>query len=73
LVNRVYGYAVGQAASGSAAPVMPYFGTQFAQQGFKLPNLLRAIALSKAFTTVTSAPPPALARVDAGERPGVQP
>ncbi|HEV7431678.1 MAG TPA: DUF1585 domain-containing protein, partial [Steroidobacteraceae bacterium] len=73
LVNRVYGYAVGQAPSGSAAPVVPYFGAQFAQQGFKLPSLLRTVALSKAFTTVTSAAPAALARVDAGERPGVEP
>jgi hypothetical protein len=73
LVSRVYGYAVGQAPTGSAAQVLPYFGTQFAQQGYKLPALLRTIALSKAFTTVTSEAPAALAHVQAAERPGAHP
>ncbi len=70
LVSRVYGYAVGQAPTGDAAQVLPYFGAQFAQQGYKLPALLRSIALSKAFTTVTSDAPAALARAATAERPG---
>jgi hypothetical protein len=73
LVSRVYGYAVGQAPTGAAAHVLPYFGGQFAQQGYKLPALLRTISLSKAFTTVTSEAPSALARVEVAERPGVHP
>jgi hypothetical protein len=73
LVSRVYGYAVGQAPTGGAAQVLPYFGAQFAQQGYKLPALLRTITLSKAFTTVTSEAPAALARVEAAEPPGVHP
>jgi Protein of unknown function (DUF1588)/Protein of unknown function (DUF1592)/Protein of unknown function (DUF1585)/Protein of unknown function (DUF1595) len=73
LVSRAYGYAVGQAPTGAAAQVLPYFGAQFAQQGYKLPSLLRTIALSKAFTTVTNAAPAAMARVEAADRPGVHP
>ncbi len=73
LVSRVYGYAVGQAPTGGAAQMLPYFGAQFAQQGYKLPALLRTVALSKAFTTVTSEAPAALARVPAAERPGARP
>jgi hypothetical protein len=73
LVSRAYGYAVGQAPTGDAARVVPYFGAQFAQQGYKLPGLLRTIALSNAFTTVATPAPAALARVEAAKRPGVQP
>ncbi len=39
LVNRVYGYAVGQAPSGDAAQILPYFSAQFAQEGYKLARL----------------------------------
>ncbi len=39
LVTRVYGYAVGQAPTGNAAQVLPYFSAQFAQEGYKLPAL----------------------------------
>ena len=73
LVSRAYGYAVGQAPTGSAAQVLPYFGAQFAQDGYKLPGLLRTIALSKAFTTVTTAAPAAVARAEAANGPGVSP
>jgi hypothetical protein len=73
LVSRAYGYAVGQAPTGNAAQVLPYFGAQFAQEGYKLPALLRTIALSKAFTTVTNAAPAALASLEAAEGPGVHP
>jgi hypothetical protein len=69
----MYGYAVGQAPTGGAAQVLPYFSAQFAQQGYKLPALMRTITLSRAFITVTSAAPAALARVEAAERPGAQP
>ncbi len=64
LVNRAYGYAVGQAPAGSAAQVLPYFGSQFAHEGYKLPGLFRTIALSRAFTTITNPAPAALARAE---------
>lgn len=70
LVSRLYGYAVGQAPTGNAAQVVPYFGAQFAQQGYKLPALLRSITLSQAFTTVAGDTPAALARAQAADRPG---
>jgi hypothetical protein len=73
LVTRLYGYAVGQAPAGNTAPVVPYFGAQFAQQGYKLPQLLRTIALSNSFTTVTGEKPTAVARVEPAGNAGVHP
>ena len=73
LVTRVYGYAVGQAPTGNATQVLPYFGSQFEHEGYKLPALLRTIALSKAFTTVSDAAPTAVARVEPTGNPGVHP
>jgi hypothetical protein len=73
LVTRAYSYAVGQAPTGDAGQVLPYLGAQFAQHGYQLPDLLRTIALSKAFTTVQGATPAAVARAEVADHPGVQP
>ncbi len=54
LVNRVYAYATGGTPSAASADELAYFGAQFAEQGYKFPELLRTVALSNAFATVTS-------------------
>jgi hypothetical protein len=73
LVSRLYGYAVGDAPAAGTASVLPYFVAQFAHEGYKMPDLMRTIALSRAFTTVGSAAPTAVARVAAPEPAGVHP
>lgn len=61
LVSRVYSYGSGGATKAADRPLMQYLTTRFADDGYKLPELLRTIALSHAFSHVTaskSAPPP---------------
>src|SRR5690606_34411988 len=58
LVNRVYSYGVGGAASVSRdKAVLAHFTERFGKHGYQLPELLRDIALSRAFTQVKAAPP----------------
>jgi hypothetical protein len=52
LVKRVYSYGSGGATSPEDAPILNYFNARFAAQGYKLPDLLRTIALSNAFSEV---------------------
>jgi hypothetical protein len=53
LINRVYSYGIGGTASPSAdKPELQYLQTRFEQSGYKLPDLLRDIALSNAFANV---------------------
>jgi hypothetical protein len=52
LVKRVYSYGSGGATSPDDAPILNYFSARFAAQGYKLPDLLRTIALSNAFSEV---------------------
>ena len=75
LVNRVYGYATGGPAAAGPDNVLPYLNAQFAAQGYRLPELLRTIALSNAFATVTSetSAPATAARTEVVARPGAQP
>jgi len=64
LVKRVYGYGVGGPLKTDAndKAVLKYFTARFEDTGYKLPQLLRTIALSGAFSEVTesaaAAPPP---------------
>lgn len=51
VVQRLYSYAVG-AASRSDREIIKAFNDTFAEHGYRLPNLLRAIALSKAFSSL---------------------
>ncbi len=63
LVNRVYSYGSGTAVTPSDRQLMQYFGEEFAAEGYKLPDLLRTIVLSTAFSRVDpskrTAPPAA--------------
>jgi Protein of unknown function (DUF1592)/Protein of unknown function (DUF1588)/Protein of unknown function (DUF1585)/Protein of unknown function (DUF1595)/Protein of unknown function (DUF1587) len=54
LVNRVYSYGTGAPARPDDRVLLQYFNTEFAQDSYKLRNLLRTIALSSAFSTVTT-------------------
>lgn len=53
LVNRVYAYGTGGPVSMSKdRETLTHFGEQFAEAGYRLPDLLRDIALSNAFSHV---------------------
>ena len=52
LVKRVFGYAVGGRLRQQDQKIVDYFNAQFAAGGYRLPNLLRTIALSPAFSEV---------------------
>jgi Protein of unknown function (DUF1588)/Protein of unknown function (DUF1592)/Protein of unknown function (DUF1585) len=57
LVNRVYSYGTGGAVSSSAdKPTLEFLKTRFEQSGYKLPDLLRDIALSGSFSRVRASP-----------------
>jgi hypothetical protein len=56
LINRVYSYGIGATASpGADKRELEYLKTRFEKSGYKLPDLLRDIALSKAFSSVRPA------------------
>jgi len=57
LTRRLYSYATGGADNNDPA-ALSYFTARFAESGYKLPDLLRAIALSPAFSEIV---PPAAA------------
>ncbi|HWK72887.1 MAG TPA: DUF1592 domain-containing protein [Povalibacter sp.] len=52
LVNRVYSYGSGTAVKPTDRQLMQYFGEEFAADGYKMPDLLRTIVLSTAFSRV---------------------
>jgi hypothetical protein len=54
LVRRVYSYATGGPPDNDARPALSYFNEEFAAQGYQLRNLLRTIALSKAFSLINN-------------------
>jgi len=72
LVSRVYAYATGGAPAASNADVLKYFDAHFAEQGYKVPALLRTIAMSNAFDTIADTAPAATtaAHVEPGEHAG---
>ncbi|MET0279598.1 MAG: DUF1592 domain-containing protein, partial [Steroidobacteraceae bacterium] len=55
LVSRVYAYATGGPVERINRPAVTYFTKLFAADGYRLPDLLRSIALSAAFTDVEPA------------------
>jgi len=56
LVQRVYSYGTGGPPALEARAVLDYFNQEFADQGYRLRDLLRTIALSNAFRRVTPDP-----------------
>lgn len=52
LVQRMYSYGTGGKTAGTDRPLLDNLGQRFAQTGYRVPDLLRAIVLSNAFSTV---------------------
>jgi hypothetical protein len=52
LVSRMYSYGAGGAPVPADRPLLKYLNEQFAAQGYRIPDLLRTIALGNAFTQV---------------------
>lgn len=51
-VNRLYSYASGGPTAQSDRPLLQYLNAQFVDQGYRVPDLMRTIALSDAFMHV---------------------
>jgi hypothetical protein len=60
LVSRLYSYGVGGAppAGDQTQALLKYFDARFSDEGYRVPDLMRTIALSDAFSDVTEAPAP---------------
>ncbi len=56
LVQRLYGYAVGGPEKGDSQVMLPYLTRRFAEERYRVPELMRTIALSNAFAEVSPAP-----------------
>jgi len=56
LVKRAYAYGIGRATSRDDRTLLEFLNARFAADGYRLPDLLRSIALSKAFAEVHDAP-----------------
>jgi hypothetical protein len=59
LVKRAYAYGIGGPTTEADKAVLDYLDAKFADSGYRLPNLLRAITLSNAFVEVSDKPAPA--------------
>ena len=63
LVKRMYSYGAGGPLTNADKPELTWLDKRFAASGYRVPDLLRAIALSPAFSQVAeapaAAPPPA--------------
>lgn len=57
LVRRVYTYGVGGVMKTDNKELLPWLNKRFAEEGYRLPDLLRTVALSTAFSEVTEPPP----------------
>jgi len=58
LVKRIYSYGAGGPLSEADSPELAYLNKRFEAAGYRVPDLLRAIALSTAFSEVAEPPPP---------------
>ncbi|MGE3333960.1 MAG: DUF1592 domain-containing protein [Rhodospirillaceae bacterium] len=52
LVKRAYSYATGSPTTNNDRPLLAYFNTRFGEEGYRVPDLMRTIALSSAFSHV---------------------
>ena len=67
LVKRVYSFGTGGPLSAADTPAVEALSTAFAQTGYKVPDLLRMIALSDAFAEVVEIPPAPAKSAAAGQ------
>ncbi len=67
MVKRVFAYGTGGSTDNQDQDELAYYGARFAQQGYRLKDLLRTVALSNAFSTIRENPPaaPAVKAADA--------
>jgi hypothetical protein len=67
LVQRVYSYGSGGAVRPEDKKTLEYFNARFAEAGYRVPDLLRAIALSNAFSAIAApkSPTPAVTTASA--------
>jgi Protein of unknown function (DUF1592)/Protein of unknown function (DUF1588)/Protein of unknown function (DUF1585)/Protein of unknown function (DUF1595)/Protein of unknown function (DUF1587) len=56
LVKRMYSYGIGGPLTQADNPELTYLDKRFAEAGYRVPDLLRAIALSTAFSEVAETP-----------------
>jgi hypothetical protein len=68
LIRRIYAWATGGAAQPADKPMLEWLGERFAADGYRLPDLLRTVALSSAFASVRE-DAPAAARAAGGTAP----
>jgi hypothetical protein len=54
LVERTFSYGTGGSVNDQTKPMLAYLNQQFAAHGYRVPSLLRAIAMSNAFSDVKS-------------------
>lgn len=54
LVDKLYRSAVGREVAEAEAPFLEYLGSAFGTSGYRLPELMRAIALSKTFYSIST-------------------
>lgn len=57
LVKRMFTYAIGRPTSEQDQPVLSYLNARFAASGYRIPQLMRTIVLSNAFSTVRELQP----------------
>jgi hypothetical protein len=59
LVQRVYAYGSGGPVGKEDKKTLDYFNARFAEEGYRVPDLMRTIALSNAFSEIVEPKPPA--------------
>ncbi len=69
LVKRAYSYGTGQPTRPDDRDKLDYIHTRFASSGYRLPDLLRTITLSNAFSRIIETPAPAT-RTASADRAG---
>jgi len=71
LVSRMYSYGVGGApANGDQTQaLLKYFDARFSDDGYRVPDLMRTIALSEAFSEVTEPPAAVSTKTAAADSP----
>ena len=73
LVNRIYGYASGHLPAKGEVEWIKYLQDRFAADGYRVPDLMRRIAISDAFYKITIPPnSPTQANSGAGKAPSME-
>lgn len=67
LVGRLYSYGSGGPAAATDRPALTYLNERFAQDGYRVPDLMRAIALGFAFSYASESKPQAPAAEKAAD------